>query len=79
MRINPLRSQRFGALLLGAASVLAFAPVGAFPLLWLTLGLLFELLCRTVEQARGARRGALLGGASVSASSSPVSRGSMSA
>lgn len=63
MRINPLRSQRFGALLLGAASVLAFAPVGAFPLLWLTLGLLFELLCRTVEQARGARRGALLGGA----------------
>ena len=32
------------ALLLGAASVLAFAPMGGFPLIWLTLGGLYALL-----------------------------------
>ena len=32
------------ALLLGAASVLAFAPIGFFPLLWITLGGFYALL-----------------------------------
>ena len=48
-----------GALLLGAASVAAFAPLGWFALAWLTLGGLFALLC----SARSPREGALLGAA----------------
>ncbi|WP_294255975.1 apolipoprotein N-acyltransferase [Propionivibrio sp.] len=55
------------ALLLGAASVLAFAPMGGFPLIWLTLGGLYALLERTTDGTRGAasnaRTGALLGAA----------------
>ena len=52
------------ALLLGGASVLAFAPVGWFPLLWLTLAGLFALLVGSSSTPAGTmRRGALLGGA----------------
>lgn len=50
-----------GALLLGAASVAAYAPLGWYPLLWLTLGGLFALL-RCAEQ-RTLREGALIGAA----------------
>ncbi len=53
----------FAALLLGAASVLAYAPVGWFPLLWLTLGGLFALLGRAANANRGAAHGALIGAA----------------
>ncbi|WP_301100572.1 apolipoprotein N-acyltransferase [Propionivibrio sp.] len=49
------------ALLLGAASVTAYAPLGWFPLLWLTLGGLFTLLITT--KTKGFREGALLGAA----------------
>jgi len=48
-----------GALLLGAASVAAFAPLAWFALIWLTLGGLFALLV----SARSPREGALLGAA----------------
>lgn len=47
------------AAVLGAASVAAFAPLGAFPLVWLTLGGLYGLLAR----ARTVAAGAWLGGA----------------
>ena len=50
------------ALLLGASSVLAYAPAGAFPLIWLTLGGLVALLTAECEDRR-ARNGALLGAA----------------
>lgn len=64
MRVFSLNSTRFrllGALLLGASSVLAYAPLGWFPLVWLTLGGLFGLLgaCATVRE--GARLGAAFG------------------
>jgi apolipoprotein N-acyltransferase len=59
-----------GALLLGAASVLAYAPVGWFPLIWLTLAGLFGLLCTVADSvdsmkngARALRQGALVGAA----------------
>ena len=45
------------AVALGAASVLAFAPFGVFPLVWLTLAGLFALL----RTARTARAAAVLG------------------
>ena len=48
-----------GALLLGAASVTAFAPLAWFALIWLTLGGFFALL----GGAKSARQGALLGAA----------------
>lgn len=55
------------ALLLGAASVAAYAPLGWFALLWLTLGGLYALLGVTANDRRGAFRdtlsGALIGGA----------------
>ncbi|WP_211364239.1 apolipoprotein N-acyltransferase [Propionivibrio limicola] len=51
------------ALLLGAASVAAFAPLGWFPVIFLTLGGLFALLGRTADEQRGWRNGALIGGA----------------
>ena len=44
---------------LGLASVLAFAPFGVFPLIFVTLAGLYRLL----ENAPGARGGALIGGA----------------
>ena len=60
MRATPIKTSPthlLTAVLLGAASVLAFAPVGWFPLVWLTLGGLFLLL----SAARTARQGAWLG------------------
>jgi apolipoprotein N-acyltransferase len=50
-----------GALLLGAASVSAYAPLGWFPIIWITLGGLFALLVGA--RSRTLREGALLGGA----------------
>ena len=55
----PQPKRLLGALLLGAASVAAFAPLGWFALIWLTLGGLFALL----GGAKSARQGALLGAA----------------
>ena len=51
------------ALLLGAASVTAFAPLGWFPVIWLTLGGLFALLNKTADEQRRPREGAFIGGA----------------
>ena len=51
------------AVLLGAASVAAFAPLGWFPLIFLTLGGLFTLLDQTADENAPARQGALIGGA----------------
>ena len=48
------------ALLLGAGSVAAFAPLGWFPLVWLTLGGLYALLGPLADGR--AREGALIGG-----------------
>jgi apolipoprotein N-acyltransferase len=62
-RFERRTSRLIVALLLGAASVLAYAPVGWFPLLWLTLGGLFALLNRAADENRGARHGALVGAA----------------
>ena len=56
---EPHWRRRLGALLLGAVSVGAFAPVGCFALAWLTFGGLFALLCGTGRP----REGAWLGGA----------------
>ena len=50
-----------GALLLGAASVAAYAPLGWFPLIWITLGGLFALLCSA--PTRTLREGAQIGAA----------------
>jgi apolipoprotein N-acyltransferase len=64
MPTESFAARLLAALLLGAASVLAFAPVGVFPLVWLTLAGLFALLARSsVIPAGATRRGALLGGA----------------
>ncbi|MQY52701.1 apolipoprotein N-acyltransferase [Rhodocyclus gracilis] len=49
------------ALLLGAASVVAFAPLNAFPVLWLTLAGLFALWTTAPSIAAGAVRGAAFG------------------
>ena len=65
MRAHPIKgfaARLLAALLLGISSVLAYAPAGAFPLIWLTLGGLFALL--TTENSRHrTRNGALLGAA----------------
>ncbi len=64
--LKPQGLRLLAALLLGAASVLAYAPPGWFPLLWLTLGGLFGLLCVAADSAdseRAASRGFLIGGA----------------
>lgn len=50
------------ALLLGAASVLAYAPTGWFPLVWLTLGGLYILLDERAHESRGSVKDALAGG-----------------
>lgn len=66
MRATPIKLTRrplFGALLLGAASVLAYAPLGWFPLIWVTLGGLFALLSAVAGSGGGMRAGAALGGA----------------
>jgi apolipoprotein N-acyltransferase len=70
---NPQYLRWLAALLLGAASVLAYAPLGWFPLLWLTLAGLFGLLCAVADSAdftksgqrtgRALRQGALIGAA----------------
>ena len=49
------------AFLLGLASVAAFAPLGWFPLIWLTLGGLYFLLKKSVGEARQTLHGALTG------------------
>jgi apolipoprotein N-acyltransferase len=49
------------ALLLGAASVAAFAPLGWVPAAWLTLGGLYTLLGSLVDKHAPARQGALIG------------------
>ena len=51
------------AFLLGLASVLAFAPIGAFPLIFLSLGGLYLLLDASIEKDARMARGALIGGA----------------
>ncbi|MES2771627.1 MAG: apolipoprotein N-acyltransferase [Pseudomonadota bacterium] len=53
----------FGAFLLGAASVLAYAPFSCFPLIWLTLGGLFALLSKAHQGRQKIAAGALLGAA----------------
>ena len=53
----------FAALLLGAVSVLAYAPFAWFPLIGLTLAALFALLAGAADEQRSAREGALIGGA----------------
>ena len=49
------------AFLLGLVSVAAFAPLGWFPLIWLTLGGLYHLLEKSAGQPRQTRQGALTG------------------
>ena len=55
--------RRLIAFLLGACSVAAFAPLGWFPAIWMTLAGLFGLLSRTIDENGSARDGALIGGA----------------
>ena len=50
------------SLLLGAVSVAAFAPLGAFPIMWITLAGLFWLLDCGVDEKRSSIYGALIGG-----------------
>ena len=59
--LKPANIRLIVALLLGAASVLAFAPFGWFPLIWLALGGLFGLLGACVTPREGARVGGLFG------------------
>lgn len=58
---NSARLRLFAALFLGAASVLAYAPLGWFPLAWLTLGGFFLLLGQVATAGEGARLGAAFG------------------
>lgn len=51
------------AWLLGSTSVAAFAPLGWFPVAWMTQAGLFILLNREVDTGRNWRQGALIGGA----------------
>lgn len=51
------------ALLLGAASVVAFAPSACFPLIWLTLAGLYGLLEQAADGKGAWRSGASIGGA----------------
>ena len=62
-RPEPRTLRLIAALLLGAASVLAYAPIGWFPLIWLTLSGLFALLDLSANEHRSARQGALIGAA----------------
>ena len=51
------------AWLLGSTSVAAFAPLGWFPVAWMTQAGLFILLNREADTGRNWRQGALIGGA----------------
>jgi apolipoprotein N-acyltransferase len=51
---NPQHLRLIAALLLGAASLLAYAPLGWFPLIWLTLAGLFGLLCAVADSSDAA-------------------------
>ncbi len=62
-RTDSLAFRLLSALLLGAASVAAFAPVGIFPLIFITLAGLFGLLDATAQRNRQIRDGGLIGGA----------------
>ena len=59
--LNSFRFRLLGALLLGAASALAYAPIGWLPLIWLTLGGLFGLLGACSRAREGAAIGAAFG------------------
>ena len=59
---EPLALRLFVALLLGATSVAAFAPVGLFPLIVLTLAGLFALLDASAQKQKSSWEGALIGG-----------------
>ncbi len=61
LRRRHRRRDALGALALGAASVAAFAPLGAFALAWLTFAGLFALLCRAETPRDGALVGAAFG------------------
>jgi apolipoprotein N-acyltransferase len=50
-------------LILGGAGVAGFAPVGWFPVTWLSLGGLFGLLCAEADADRRARDGAVIAAA----------------
>ena len=58
---SPWRDRAIAAIL-GAAGVTAFAPLGAFPILWFSLAGLFVLLARLADANAPARDGAILGG-----------------
>ena len=53
--------RRGAALLLGAASVAAFAPLGGFPVAWIAFGGLYALLCPLAERRGFAGEAALTG------------------
>ena len=58
---KPQRLRWLAGLLLGVASVGAYAPLAWFPLIWLTLGGLFGLLGSATSPREGARIGAAFG------------------
>ena len=60
-KLKPPILRLSGALLIGAASVLAYAPFGWYPFAWLALGGLFGLLGGCVTAREGARIGAAFG------------------
>ena len=62
-RFDSFGFRLFAAALLGAISVSAFAPLGWFPIIWLTLAGFFALLDRTASESTKACDGALIGGA----------------
>lgn len=49
------------AFLLGVASVLAYAPIGFFPLIWLSLGGLYALLLSSIQNEKPTREAAWIG------------------
>ncbi len=59
----PIKLRLIAAVLLGAASVAAYAPAGWFPLIWLALAGLFALLTQPADNGQTPLRSALIGGA----------------
>jgi len=53
---EPSTLRLIAALLLGTASVAAYAPLGWYPLIWLTLGGLFALLGMAANETGGNSR-----------------------